>query len=103
MVVLVGADGWVHDRCLTNAEGRFLLRAPGKGTFSVRADRIGFNSVSSDHFTLSEGQLLRLTLETVQEAIQFEGITVQGEQKCVVLSRRSRFVEDPGPVFLDVR
>ena len=50
LVVLVGTDGWVHDRYLTNAEG----------------------------------QLYRLTLETVQEVIRLEGITVQGEQQCVV-------------------
>jgi len=84
LVVLLSADGLGQDRYLTNAAGRFLLRARGKGTYTVRADRIGFSTVSSDPFTLSGGQLYRLTMETGYEAIQLDGITVQGEQQCVV-------------------
>lgn len=84
LVVLLGTDGSEHDGYLTNAAGRFLLRAPGQGTYTVRADRIGLSTVSSDPFTLSDGQIYYLSLETGQEAIPLEGITVQGEQQCVV-------------------
>lgn len=84
LVVLLATDGSEHDGYLTNAAGRFLLRARSEGTYSVRADRIGLRTVSSVSFPLSEGQIFYLSLETETEAIQLEGITVHGEQQCVV-------------------
>lgn len=84
LVFLVGAGGAVDDQQLTNAAGRFLLNARGQGTFTVRAERIGFTTVSSDPFRLAVGQRMDLVLETGQEAIRLEGITVQGEQKCIL-------------------
>ncbi len=84
LVALIGADGTVQDQRLTNADGRFLLRGQGAGRFTLRAERIGFRSVSSGPFRLAAGQLLRIDLETGRNAIQLDGITVHGEQRCVV-------------------
>lgn len=84
LVTLSTPNGTVHNQRLTNPQGRFLLRSRGPGTFLIRAERIGFQTVSSATFSLSEGQLLRIDLETGRDAIQLDGITVQGEQRCVV-------------------
>lgn len=84
LVALVGADGTVQDQRLTNADGRFLLRGQGAGTLTLGAERIGLRTVSSDPFLLAADQLLRIDLETGRDAIQLDGITVQGEQRCVV-------------------
>ncbi|MGW8267063.1 MAG: carboxypeptidase regulatory-like domain-containing protein, partial [Longimicrobiales bacterium] len=84
LVLLVGRQGEEHDGYLTNAAGRFFLRAPGPGTYTIRAERIGYESVTSDAFTLQASQLFGLRLEMKETAIQLDELRVEGEQQCVV-------------------
>lgn len=84
LVLLLGTQGEEEDGYLTNAAGRFLLRAPRPGTYTVRADRIGYESVTSDPFTLTSSQLFGLRLEMKETAIQLDELRVEGEQQCVV-------------------
>jgi hypothetical protein len=84
LVLLLDSSGERMDGYLTNAAGRFLLRAPGPGRYTVRAERIGFETVSSEPFDLEATQILGLRLETGQAPIELEGLTVEGEQQCVV-------------------
>lgn len=69
---------------LSNDVGRFLLKAPGPGHYTVRAERIGYETVESDPFELASGQIFGLRLQTRSTAIELEGILVEGEQQCVV-------------------
>lgn len=84
LVLLLGSQGEEHDGYLTNAAGRFILRAPGPGTYTVRAERIGYESVTSDAFTLETSQIFGLRLEMKETAIQLDELRVEGEQQCVV-------------------
>jgi hypothetical protein len=84
LVLLLGPQGEEHDGYLTNAAGRFILRAPGPGTYVVRADRIGYETSTSEAFTLSQSQIFGLRMEIAETAIQLAELRVEGEQQCVV-------------------
>lgn len=84
LMLLLDAGGEERDGYLTNSAGRFILRAPGPGTYTVRAERIGFETVTSDPFSLEASQMFGIRLETAQAAIELEGLEVTGEQQCVV-------------------
>jgi len=72
------------DGYLTNAAGRFLLHASGPGTYTVRAERIGYETTASAPFALEADQIFGLRLEMDETAIQLEELRVEGEQRCVV-------------------
>lgn len=84
LVLLIDQTEREVDGALTNAAGRFLLKGTTKGTYFVRTDRIGYESVTSDPFNLDPGQTFGIELEAGQTAIQLEELRVEGEQKCVV-------------------
>ena len=84
LVLLLSAQGEEHDGYLTNAAGRFILRAPGPGTYIVRAERIGFETSTSEALTLAPGQMFGLRMEMGEVAIQLDELRVEGEQRCVV-------------------
>jgi hypothetical protein len=69
---------------LTNEAGRFTLQAPDPGVYTLRAERIGYETVTSDPFTLERAQRFGIRLETAQTAIQLEELRVEGSQQCVV-------------------
>jgi hypothetical protein len=83
-ILLLTVEGEQVGGYLTNQAGRFLLHAPGPGRYSLRAERIGYETVTSDPFDLSRDQTLHLDLETGFSAIQLDEIRVEGEQECVV-------------------
>lgn len=84
LAILLDAGGEEVDGALTNSAGRFLLRAPGPGTYTIETDRIGYESISSEPFPLEAGQIFGIRLETEEVAIQLEELRVEGEQQCVV-------------------
>lgn len=91
MVVLQGQGGELAT-VLSNAAGRFLLRAPGAGYYTVRADRIGHASTRSDPFALSVGDTLDIRLVAEVSAIQLEGLEVAGERRCDIRPESGRAV-----------
>jgi len=84
LVILRDSVGQEVDGYLTNAAGRFILRASRGGVFMVTAERIGFETVRSDSFTLATSQILGLPLETSQAPVPLDELRVEGEQRCVV-------------------
>ena len=75
MIVLQGPSGELGT-VLSNAVGRFILRAPGPGTYSVRADRIGHATTTSDPFPLSSGDTVDIRLVAEVRAIELEALEV---------------------------
>jgi hypothetical protein len=84
LVLLLSEAGEEAAGYLTNPAGRFILRAPTPGTYTLRAERIGYATTTSGPFSLAQGQQLTLHLETAETAIELEGIRVEGSQQCVV-------------------
>lgn len=84
LVLLLDEEGQEAGGYLTNEAGRFIIRAPTPGSYSLRAERIGYLTVTSDPFQLDPGQQFGIRFETEQTAIELEGIEVEGDQQCVV-------------------
>ncbi len=84
LVLLLDEDGATQGGYLTNQAGRFLLRAPVPGRYVLRAERIGYETVTSESFALSPSETLNLRLEAVELPILLEELRVEGQQRCVV-------------------
>ncbi|TFH59044.1 MAG: hypothetical protein E4G90_10475, partial [Gemmatimonadales bacterium] len=84
LVLLLTEGGEEAGGYLTNEAGRFVLEAPGPGTYTLRAERIGYQTITSDPFPLERAQRFGIQLETAQTAIQLEELRVEGSQQCVV-------------------
>ncbi|MGW8266804.1 MAG: carboxypeptidase regulatory-like domain-containing protein [Longimicrobiales bacterium] len=91
MIVLQGPSGELGT-VLSNATGRFILQAPGPGTYSIRADRIGHASTTSDLFRLSSGDTVDIRLVAEVRAIELEALEVSGERRCEVRPESGRAV-----------
>ncbi len=83
-VILVDSAGIARSRTLTNAEGRYLLEAPGPGRYSVHAELIGYAGYESPFLVLSEGQTTVHDVAVSFQAIELASIEVTGEQRCTV-------------------
>lgn len=91
MIVLLGPGGEVG-AVLSNGAGRFIVRAPAPGSYTVRADRIGHASTTSDSFTLAQGDTVNIRLVAEVHAIQLEGLEVSGEARCDIRPQAGRAV-----------
>ena len=69
---------------LTNQAGRFLIHAPAPGRYSLRAERIGYETVTSEPFLLSSGETLNVQLDAAEAPILLQELQVEGRQRCVV-------------------
>ena len=84
MIVLVDAEGTQVGRILTDDLGRFTLRAPQTGTYTLRADRIGYASITSPPLELASGAAAFHDMVVPVQAIALDNITVEGERRCVL-------------------
>ena len=83
-VVLLDTGGVVGASVLTDAAGRFLARATGPGTWIVRVQLIGHESIESAPILLDAGPPLMLSFALRERALPLEAITVEAERRCEV-------------------
>jgi hypothetical protein len=84
LVLLLRESGEEVGGYLTNQAGRFVIRAPGRGVYTLRAERIGYETTSSDPLTLGTSMLSGIQLQAATTAIELAEIRVEGDQRCVV-------------------
>lgn len=84
MIVLIDAEGTQAGRVLTDDLGRFTLRAPRSGIYTLRADRIGYASITSPPLELASGAAAFQDMVVPVQAIALDNITVEGERRCVL-------------------
>lgn len=65
----------------TDAGGRFLLRAPAAGSYTVSAERIGFARAVSPLLSLAVGETVEHRLEARLQESSLEGIVVRGGER----------------------
>ena len=80
LVALIAADGRTAVAALTDEEGRFALRAPSAGRYTLRAKRIGIRMRSGAPFELAAGEtrpahLVLSPLPAVQPVVAVSGTT----------------------------
>lgn len=84
LIVLLGEEGKTVGQVLTGEDGRFLVAAPAPGRYRVRADRIGYQSASSEVLTLARGDTVDYRLAAPVQAVDLGTLPVEVERRCVV-------------------
>lgn len=94
LVLLLDVSGRQSGGTLTNDQGGFLLRAPEPGAFTLRIERIGYRTLTSDVMEVGDSQPIQVTLEVVPVALELEGIVVEGAKRCVVRPEEGMLAAD---------
>src|SRR5919205_2003625 len=84
IVRLVDASGNRLAGAISDQDGRFAIKAPSPGRYTLHADRIGFKSVNSAPFELAAGETIEQKLVAPAVPTMLAGITVTGSDRCVV-------------------
>ncbi len=84
VVTLKDSTGADVASTLTDEQGRFLLRAPSAGRYSLRAERIGFQSTTTALLSLASDATREIRLESSEQAVELEGVVATGERRCTV-------------------
>jgi len=82
LVLLLDSLGNGTDGRLTDSEGRFHFNSSSPGLFRLRVIRIGYQNHTSPAIRLEEGQEHTIHLSVPMEAVELEGIRVEGLQQC---------------------
>jgi hypothetical protein len=78
------ADGVQRAAALSDSAGRFTLRAPQPGTYTLQAERIGHAITRSEPLELTSGPALRYTLVVPVQAIALDRLPVVARNRCRV-------------------
>ena len=85
VVTLLDASGAPIRAVLTDSIGEFGLRAPAPGTYRLRFERLGFRPVTTDRFTLDEGETETKPISVAAVSVSLERIVVVDKPRCRVL------------------
>lgn len=75
-ITLLRHDGDALARVISDSTGRFQIAAPREGSYRLRAERIGYASVSTDEIAIGVGEEIVVDLRLSIDAIQLESIGV---------------------------
>ena len=85
LVALVGPGGRQAGGALTSATGEFRIRAPGPGRYSLRAERVGYATVSTPAFELKDGETREERVVASGRAVALQGVVVTPRnRRCAV-------------------
>lgn len=85
LVALVDAQGKPAGGALTSAAGEFRIRAPGAGRYSLRAERVGYATVTTPAFALAEGETREERLVASGRAVALAAVVVTPRgRRCAV-------------------
>jgi hypothetical protein len=85
LVALVGPGGRQAGGALTSASGEFRIRAPGAGRYSLRAERVGYATLSTPAFDLREGETHEERVVASGRAVALQGVVVTPRnRRCAV-------------------
>jgi 5-hydroxyisourate hydrolase-like protein (transthyretin family) len=82
IVTLQDDQGGNFAGTLSDAGGRFALAAPGAGRYRLRAERIGFATVTSPELRVAAGQTVEHRFTLAPQAVSLHGITVRTTRRC---------------------
>lgn len=86
-VALLDGQGALLVRAESDAGGAFSLRAPGPGSYRLQVERLGYQTVTSDPFTLRAGDQPSVAVYLVIQPVQIDSIRVEGEARSPHLAR----------------
>jgi len=82
LVVLVDAPGAERASTLTDATGRFTLRAPRAGVYTLRLERVGYATATSPALRLAAGETVQFRFAAAQKRVQLQGLVAMGRSRC---------------------
>jgi hypothetical protein len=75
-LALLTADSTVATQALTDSAGNFVLRAPAKGSYHLRGERIGYRTAVTPPLELESDDTLRVEFRLSVDAVELNPITV---------------------------
>lgn len=81
-VSLQDESGRVVHAALTDASGRFTLRAPAAGRYVLRGERIGYASTVSEPLQIGAGEQASHRLVGIGQRVLLEAVVVAAEARC---------------------
>lgn len=85
MISLIDEAGERVGSAWSDVSGRFFLRAPAPGTYTLRVGRIGYETATSPVLELAAGQTLDYRMEVPMQPITLAELTAVGDDRnCVV-------------------
>jgi hypothetical protein len=85
VITLLDASGAAIHAVLTDSLGLFGLRAPAAGTYRLRFERLGFRPVTTDRFTLDDGETETRPIRATAVSVSLDRIVVIDKPRCRVL------------------
>lgn len=85
VITLLDAGGSAIRAVLTDSMGEFGLRAPAPGAYRLRFERLGFRPLTTDRFTLEEGETETKSIRAAIVSVSLDRITVTDRPRCRVL------------------
>jgi hypothetical protein len=82
--VLLDSTGTEHGQVLSDALGRFVLRADGPGDYFMRTRVVGYRRWESPTFSLARGESIVRRIDLTLVPVTLPELTVEAEQTCVV-------------------
>jgi hypothetical protein len=85
VVGLVDAGGTRRGAVLSDAQGRYTVRAPSPGTYRVRAERVGYAAGWSPLMNLAAGEEVTQPLSVAPSTVQLEAVVARGvPRRCTI-------------------
>jgi hypothetical protein len=85
VVALLDTAGGRHDATVSDAQGRYTVRASSPGAFRVRAERVGYSTGSSPVLALAAGEQATQPLSLVPSAVTLDAVVARGVRRpCTV-------------------
>jgi hypothetical protein len=81
-ISLLDSAGGRADAALTSQSGAFALTAPAPGTYTVRIERIGYRTWTSDPIGLEAGASVSRTFTVPIQAVSLENLSVRVGNQC---------------------
>lgn len=86
-VALLDGQGGLLVHATSDEGGAFALRAPGPGTYRLRIERLGYQTVTSDPFILRAGDRPSIDVHLVVQPVVMDPVQVEGEARDPRLAR----------------
>lgn len=86
-VILLDTAGGSVARALSDSAGGFVLRAGAPGTYTLRAERIGYASAASPPLRLEAGAVTAYRMAVAGQPVALDAIVVGGATACAVRAR----------------
>jgi carboxypeptidase family protein len=82
-VSLLDARGDRQRGYLTDEAGRFVFRAPTPGSYTLRAERLGYQTVTTEAIPIEEQEGRNVPISLSVAALRLPDVTIQRDQRCV--------------------